>query len=75
MPELLREQIDTRSGPASELAGSAGGRIVTHSITALDISATHIRDTLHSGRSPRYLLPDTVLDHIHTHQLYQANHA
>ena len=39
-------------------------------IAALDISATMIRDSLRSGASPRYLLPDVVLDYIQSHGLY-----
>jgi nicotinate-nucleotide adenylyltransferase len=39
-------------------------------MTPLDISATVIRDTLARHGSARYLLPDTVLDYIHEHQLY-----
>jgi len=38
--------------------------------TALDISATAIRDMLKAGSSPRYLLPDAVLDYIRAHRLY-----
>jgi nicotinate-nucleotide adenylyltransferase len=47
----------------------AGG-IATQSIAALDISATGIRDALAHGASPRYLLPDPVLDYIETNRLY-----
>lgn len=39
-------------------------------ITALDISATRIREELKQGASPRYLLPDAVIDYIHAHRLY-----
>ena len=47
----------------------AGG-IVVIPFTALDISATAIRDMLRAGASPRYLLPGAVLDYIRTHRLY-----
>jgi len=50
---------------------SACGRILSHEITALDISASAIRHTIQQGRSVRYLLPDTVNDYIHTHHIYQ----
>jgi nicotinic acid mononucleotide adenylyltransferase len=40
-------------------------------IHALNISATAIRDDLHAKRSPRYLLPDVVLDFIRSRQLYR----
>jgi nicotinate-nucleotide adenylyltransferase len=49
---------------------SPGGGIVTQAIAALDISASMIRDSLARGVSPRYLLPDPVLDYIRSNQLY-----
>ena len=73
MSTLLRQTLETRLGNVQTLHEAAAGRIITLSITALDISATHIRDTLQAGHNPRYLLPDAVLDYIHTHQLYPAN--
>jgi nicotinate-nucleotide adenylyltransferase len=49
---------------------SPAGGIVVVPFTALDISATAVRDMLRAGASPRYLLPDAVLDYIQTHRLY-----
>lgn len=46
------------------------GRVIFHSVTQLEISATAIRDTLQEGRSARYLVPETVLAYIHKHRLY-----
>jgi nicotinate-nucleotide adenylyltransferase len=46
------------------------GRICSLAVTALDISATDLRKRLKTGKNPRYLLPDTVLGYIQTHQLY-----
>lgn len=46
------------------------GLIYRHDITALAISATHIRDTLAQGDSAQYLLPDAVLEYIHDQRLY-----
>ena len=70
MPEILRDEIETRMANPEDLRHCAAGLITTRPITALDISATHIRDTLRAGRNPRYLLPDAVLDYIYTLQLY-----
>lgn len=39
-------------------------------ITALDISATHIRHQLQIGQSPRYQLPERVLGYIQQYRLY-----
>jgi len=40
--------------------------------TALDISATSIRAMVAKGHSPRYLLPEAVIDYIDRHQLYRT---
>jgi nicotinate-nucleotide adenylyltransferase len=47
-----------------------GGRIIAAEMTGLDISATRIREMLREHKSPRYLLPDAVLDYIESNQLY-----
>lgn len=70
MPETLRDELEKRLAHPDDITTCAAGLIVMRPITALDISATYIRDTLRAGRNPRYLLPDVVLDYIHTHQLY-----
>jgi nicotinate-nucleotide adenylyltransferase len=49
------------------------GSILTHRVSQLDISSTMIRQMLQQGQSPRYLLPEAVLDYIHQNQLYQNN--
>lgn len=52
------------------LQQAAAGCVYPLAVTALTISATDIRQRLQQGNSPRYLLPDAVLDYIQTHQLY-----
>ncbi|HYD33340.1 MAG TPA: nicotinic acid mononucleotide adenylyltransferase, partial [Methylophilaceae bacterium] len=47
------------------------GLILMQPITALDISATRIRQDLAQGDNPRYLLPDGVLDYIRAENLYR----
>lgn len=54
-----------------KLPESAAGNILLREITALDISASRIRETLKHDRSPRYLLPEAVCDYIQTHHLYE----
>jgi nicotinate-nucleotide adenylyltransferase len=39
-------------------------------MTPLDISASAIRAGMAAGLTPRYLLPDAVLDYIASHHLY-----
>jgi nicotinate-nucleotide adenylyltransferase len=70
----LDREFSARQGIAAELATAPAGRIVPFAITALEISATAIRERLARGLSVRYLVPDAVLDYIETHQLYRTPH-
>jgi nicotinate-nucleotide adenylyltransferase len=71
MPVSLAREYSARlmQQPFAVHLSPAGG-IVTQAIAALDISASMIRDSLARGVSPRYLLPDPVLDYIRNHGLY-----
>jgi nicotinate-nucleotide adenylyltransferase len=67
----LRQQIETRrTADLRALSGSEAGCVLALEVTQLDISSTLIRDLLAQGRSPRFLLPRSVLDHIHAQGLY-----
>lgn len=48
------------------------GSILLQPVTQLAISATQVRALLARGQSVRYLLPETVLDHIHDRALYRS---
>lgn len=65
---LLRERYTDQ--PVT-LAATAAGHITIQRINALDISATGIREDFVKYRSPRYLLPDSVIDYIQRHRLYR----
>lgn len=71
MPQPLAREYSARfmQQPLATHLAPAGG-IVVVPFTALDISATDIRDRLRAGTSPRYLLPASVLDYIRQHHLY-----
>jgi nicotinate-nucleotide adenylyltransferase len=71
MPQPLAREYAARlmQQPLAVHLSAAGG-IAVVPFTALDISATAIRDMLQAGASPRYLLPDAVLDYIRSHNLY-----
>jgi nicotinate-nucleotide adenylyltransferase len=56
---------------AHMLRRRTAGCITVKELRPLDISATEIRELLAAGRSARYLLPQTVLDYIHTNKLYR----
>ncbi len=60
-PEELEQQLSAR----------AAGSILVQELRPLAISATEIRELLAAGFSARYLMPQTVLDYIHQHRLYQ----
>jgi nicotinate-nucleotide adenylyltransferase len=67
----LREQIETRrTADLRALSGSEAGCVLALEVTQLNISSTLIRDLLAQGRSPRFLLPRSVLDHIQAQGLY-----
>lgn len=68
--ELLLEWQQRQTAEVNDLHAEPGGKILAHAMTALDISASDIRSQLESGISPRYLLPDPVLDYIHSNLLY-----
>jgi nicotinate-nucleotide adenylyltransferase len=72
MPEPLAHEYAVRymQQPLAVHLAPAGG-IAAVSMTGLDISATFVRTALQSGSSPRYLLPDAVLDYIRSHSLYR----
>ena len=53
-----------------DLTTENAGYIHMQKITALDITSTKIRAQLASGLSPRYLMPDNVLEYIKNNQLY-----
>lgn len=71
MPQPLAREYSARlmQQPLATHLSPSGG-IVVVPFTALDISATAIRDMLQAGASPRYLLPAAVLDYIRSHELY-----
>lgn len=54
----------------AELWARPAGGILFLPVRQLDISATEIRQLLARGQSPRYLLPDGVLELIRAQQLY-----
>jgi nicotinate-nucleotide adenylyltransferase len=49
------------------------GGILVKPITALEISASVIRNLIASGQSPRYLLPDSVYEYIKQHGTYSLS--
>lgn len=76
LPTPLRQVYLQRRVPDSGILRiAAAGSILTREITALDVSATRIREQLAQGASARYLVPDSVLDYIDRNYLYKENDA
>lgn len=73
----LRDEYHARLAPAPHvLHDSHAGAILVADMPALEISATDIRRRCAEKKNIHYLLPDTVVDYIHSHHLYtqHANH-
>ena len=63
MPDELASEVSSRFiSPASLVGQGAFGQVFEIAVSALEISATAIRELLGRGGDPRYLLPDAVVD-------------
>jgi nicotinate-nucleotide adenylyltransferase len=70
LPELYPERL-TQS--ISQLRAVPAGHIYPQPVTQLQISATGIRTLIQADRTPRYLLPEGVLEIIQGENLYREN--
>jgi len=69
----LFEQIQPRLvDTVNSLAEQPAGLVLPLEVTQLAISSTGIRQLIRAGSSTRFLLPDAVIEYIHTHGLYQS---
>lgn len=66
----LVDLLEHHRGSPENLQTQAYGCLLLREQTMLPISATQIRELIKSGQSPRYLLPETVLQYIEDHRLY-----
>jgi nicotinate-nucleotide adenylyltransferase len=72
MSPLLGKQFSKRATvDPQQLQEVPSGFVIPSLLTPLDISATTIRTQLAHGGSPRYLLPESVLDYIQSNNLYR----
>ena len=72
LPQILEDFLHahyTENG--EDLQNHPAGYITMRQVTALDISSTAIREAFKQHNSTRYLMPDSVIDYINTHQLYK----
>jgi len=69
----LRQHIERRrTDDPMQLRMSAAGAVLAVRITQLEISSTVIRRLIAEGRTPRFLLPDAVIEYIDEQRLYSA---
>ncbi|ABB73668.1 nicotinate-nucleotide adenylyltransferase [Nitrosospira multiformis] len=72
LPQELEEECRERWTSSAEILKYApGGLIFTAQTTLLDISATAIRKRVASGKSIRYLVPESTRDYIAANDLYR----
>ncbi|HLA75105.1 MAG TPA: nicotinate-nucleotide adenylyltransferase [Gammaproteobacteria bacterium] len=70
--ELADLFAERHTDKPQRLAEQAAGHILTWPVSQLDISSTHIRELLKTGKSIRYLVPDAVAIMIKASRLYQT---
>ena len=63
-PPMIASRICSDAG---SLLNSPHGLILLQSVTALDISSSRIRESLRQGLSIRYLLPESIRQHLEGH--------
>lgn len=72
--QTLRTYIQPRvAGQVAELKRMPAGRVLFQDVIQLAISASQIRHLIHSGITPRFLLPEKVLKLIEQQGYYRDN--
>ncbi len=68
---ILAERVNSaRVTDAGALAKQPAGCVIGIPVTQMAVSSTQIRDLLAAGQSPRYLLPNAVLNRIRQEKWY-----
>lgn len=70
-PELERLYREHQCSGRADLAAAPAGRMLNQGVTQMAISATRVRELIRTGTSPRYLVPDAVLEIIRQEGLYR----
>jgi len=68
--DIKKEFISRRVLDANDIGLKTSGFIYTAQTSLLEISASHIRSLINTGKSIRYLLPENVSDYIKSNCLY-----
>ena len=72
LPDCVRDDVDLAPDGLAATHREAGTRIELVEITALEVSATDLRERVRSGRSLRYLVPEVVRESIEKSGAYQG---
>jgi nicotinate-nucleotide adenylyltransferase len=70
--EVAKLFVEHAAPGPDALHASPAGRILKLNAPLLDVSATRIRELIATGRDPRGLLPDGVIDYIMREKLYMG---
>jgi nicotinate-nucleotide adenylyltransferase len=71
-PNPLMNFFKTRmTENVSDLKQNIAGRLYFQPVTPLTISSTQIRKLCSQGLSPRFLMPDNVINYLYQHKLYR----
>ena len=70
--DLEHELGGRRIASVSDLRSRVSGCVLNIEVTSLSVSSSGIRKMIRDGKSPRFLLPDPVMDYIREHGLYQS---
>jgi len=73
LPEAIRDDVELAEDGRSVLHKTAGTWIRQIEITALDVSASAIRQRVREGRSIRFLVPAKVVDAIAKARCYESS--
>ena len=68
LADAMRERLVS---DRQRLFSEPAGHVLLQPVTQLAISSTEIREAVANGESPRFLLPDRVLEYIDRHGLYR----
>lgn len=68
--ELMKERLQNT---VESIHQNLAGIILFRPITALEISASDIRNQIAAGKNPRYLIPDQVYSYIKQHAIYNIH--
>ncbi len=66
--ELLQRHL---VNSATDTYSSVAGKIIRLKLRQLDISASEVRNMIKQGQSPRFLVPEPVLEYMQENSLYQ----